>query len=307
MPITMRNQKKKPPPRPPPPNFSKYKSKSTYNLNQPNQNSNLIEWSPPNSPTTDRNRHFGGSVSSSFSSSTSSLASSKKSFELESPVSSNLWPLSNQHNCVPNNSVAINTNGTFQSYLVPPPSISAKSNLTSSNGLNIPSVFGPTIIRPQTAKKSTKVENAKLPSPTLPMPKIPPPSPPKVDVEVETSYGVALYDYPGSDPSDLTFQEGDIIIIIKRINNEWLYGKNFDKEGMFPENFIEVQVPLKSEENIVTAVYDFKPEMEGDLGFQAGEKIKIIRKISEEWLYGRSENGEGQFPRNFVNRIPKNL
>ncbi|XP_030746279.1 uncharacterized protein B0303.7 [Sitophilus oryzae] len=294
--------KKKPPPRPPPPNFGKYKSKSTLNLNQPNQNVNLIEWSPPNSPKIERVRQFGGSVSSSFSSSTSSLASSKKSFEFELPISNNVWPIQASSNSVPQNN-----GGSFQSYITPiTNNSSTKSGYSSS--LNVPLFFGsttvPTIIRPHI--KKTKTEDCST-SGSPPMPSIPPPSPPKVETEIETPYGIALYDYPASHTSDLGLQVGDVVIFLGRINDDWIHGRVLDKEGIFPEQFVDVKVPLKGEENTVTALYDFSGQVPEDLSFKEGQKIKVTKKISEEWLYGELNGKFGQFPSNFVNRVPTKL
>lgn len=91
-----------------------------------------------------------------------------------------------------------------------------------------------------------------------------------------------------------------MVHLIRRVNKEWLYGQVCDKEGMFPENFIQIEVPLPEETNLVTALYEFTPEISGDLELKPGQKIKIIREVSKDWLYGESEGKYGQFPRNFV-------
>lgn len=208
--------KKKPPPRPPPPNFAKYKSKSSFNLNQPFES--LIEWSPPNSPTVERTHTFGGSVSSSFSSSTSSLASSKKSFEYDVPVTNNLWP--------------INTNGNYQNHLKPNTplqqtvqygkpntSVPKQASIPKQNNVskvNVPTIFGPTIIRAQVPKmkpSERKQNNSDPPSPVLPMPSVPPPKPPKEVSDVEVPFGIALYDYESTDPRDLSFQVSFLLLL----------------------------------------------------------------------------------------------
>ncbi|XP_049821624.1 uncharacterized protein B0303.7 [Aethina tumida] len=281
------NTKKKPPPRPPPPNLSKYKSKSTFNLN--NQLDNLIEWSPPNSPKAERSQQFGGSVSSSFSSSTSSLASSKKSFEFDLPTN---WPT---------NIPVIQT---------------TMKNTTSanSNPVNVPSLFGPTIIRAKEGKKNLKIKpditySVFKEADSPPMPSIPPPSPPKEVADIDTPYGIAEYDFPASHPSDLGIQIGDVVFLIRRINSEWLYGKivgkDGEREGMFPANFIDIKVPLPNENNTVTALFEFRPQMAGDLALKPGQQVTVTRIVNSDWLYGTSNGESGQFPSNFVDRIPK--
>ncbi|XP_077294642.1 uncharacterized protein LOC143917114 isoform X3 [Arctopsyche grandis] len=169
-----------------------------------------------------------------------------------------------------------------------------------------------------------------------PMPTMPPPPPPTLDVtdffandtpsgdwlnpimtedfEVdEEPYGIALYDFPGSHNDDLPFKANDKIRLLRQLNDEWLYGRaRSGMEGMFPANFVDIKVPLKTEvvEEIVhyvTAMFDFVPQQEGDLGFAVGSKIKVLAKMNEEWLYGELSSNQGQFPANYVDHIPDGL
>lgn len=82
-------------------------------------------------------------------------------------------------------------------------------------------------------------------------------------------------------------------------------------EGMFPANFVDIKVPLKPEsssnEVYVTAMYDFVPQQEGDLGFMTGNKIKVIARMNDEWLYGELGMNQGQFPANYVDNVPSGL
>lgn len=300
------NGKKKPPPRPPPPNLTKYRSKSIHNLHQPQNQvvDNLIEldWSPPHSPQVDTKGNnygaFGGSVSSSFSSSTSSLASSKKSFECEN---STFWPQ------LPPPSAIIKPTAGQQSNILRNNQSATSNSQKSCQSVFYQSQSGPTIIRGQPLKKNrNKIEVTEAPPFSPPMPCIPPPSPPKEVGEVETPYGIALYDFPATSPEDLPLSTNDVVLLIKRINADWLYGKVLDREGMFPAKFVDIQVPLPND-NYVTALYDFRPETPDDLQLKAGQIVLVTRKISEDWLYGQSNGQFGQFPSNFVDRIPKNL
>ncbi|KAF5284754.1 hypothetical protein FQA39_LY04479 [Lamprigera yunnana] len=280
--------KKKPPPRPPPPNLDKIRSKSAWNLNQQFDGIPLIDLSPPESPKNflaTRNRAFGGSVSSSFSSSTSSLASSKKSFECD------------------------NVNVDPWSIPAPPNSLTQSTFYISSNSLSVPQISVPTIIRPQSNKKnvfkSSCVPYEREQSP--PMPSIPPPSPPKEIDEVVVPYGIALYNYQALQPDDLALQIEDIVFLMRRINSEWFYGRVEEREGMFPAAFISVQVPLPEDDRVVTAIYEFKPQVPGDLKLTPGQTVHVTSRVSNEWLMGESAGKTGQFPANFIDRIPSTL
>lgn len=41
--------------------------------------------------------------------------------------------------------------------------------------------------------------------------------------------------------------------------------------------------------------------------FQEGAKITVISRISADWLYGEYNGRKGQFPVNYVNRLPRNI
>ncbi|GJQ66993.1 hypothetical protein Trydic_g21922 [Trypoxylus dichotomus] len=301
--VTNQNIKKKPPPRPPPPDFTKMRSKSAWNLNQASDNICLFEWSPPSSPKS-TNRNFGGSISSSFSSSTSSLASSKKSFEYDtSPFNVTPWNFTNNIGNAPQGNILL-------------PTIATTTTSTTTNPV-VPQISVPTIIRAQPPKKPIKPNMKPVPRcvtpPCLshlpvdnspPMPSIPPPSPPKDVDETVAPFGIALYDFPGSQNGDLPLQENDIVLLLKQIDKGWMYGRIGDREGIFPANFIDIQIPLPEiDEKFVKAIYQFQPQLPGDLGLTPGQIVKVLQKVSDEWLLGESNGQKGQFPANFVTNL----
>ncbi|XP_077470151.1 nephrocystin-1 [Stigmatopora argus] len=60
-------------------------------------------------------------------------------------------------------------------------------------------------------------------------------------------------------------------------------------------------VPPESEPFFYTALSDFKGDQEGDLPFQLGESIKIIRKTSDGWWLAENTKGEkGVVPRTYL-------
>lgn len=153
--------------------------------------------------------------------------------------------------------------------------------------------------------------------PSPPMPSIPPPAPPSeylTEFNEETTgsrespYGIALYDFPASQPDDLPLKEGDVVSLIKVINDDWLEGRVGSRQGMFPANFIDIKVPLPgSSGNIVNALYTFNGETWEDLTFEEGAKITVLSRLSDNWLYGECNGKRGQFPVNYIDRIPFNF
>uniref|UniRef100_A0A2I2ZD80 Neutrophil cytosol factor 2 n=1 Tax=Gorilla gorilla gorilla TaxID=9595 RepID=A0A2I2ZD80_GORGO len=49
----------------------------------------------------------------------------------------------------------------------------------------------------------------------------------------------ALFSYEATQPEDLEFQEGDIILLLSKVNEEWLEGECKGKVGIFPKVFVE--------------------------------------------------------------------
>ncbi|XP_072933404.1 uncharacterized protein l(3)05822 isoform X2 [Epargyreus clarus] len=166
-----------------------------------------------------------------------------------------------------------------------------------------------------------------------PMPSIPPPPPPPIvdeDLPVVWSeevpdfafpevaesppseeeaepYAVALFDYFTDHPDDLCFSVNTKIKLIRRVDDEWLYGSvRSGAQGLFPSNYVEVKVPLPNETpkppsiGRAKALYDFEPVQTGDLRFSVGDTINVLTKINEEWYFGECNNMKGQFPVNYV-------
>ena len=54
---------------------------------------------------------------------------------------------------------------------------------------------------------------------------------------VQSEY-VALYTYESPEPGDLTFREGDVILVTQR-EGEWWSGGIGDRTGVFPSNYVK--------------------------------------------------------------------
>ncbi|XP_008204006.1 E3 ubiquitin-protein ligase SH3RF3 isoform X2 [Nasonia vitripennis] len=116
-------------------------------------------------------------------------------------------------------------------------------------------------------------------------------------------YGRAIYDYISKVPGDLSFRKGDIIILRKKIDNNWYHGECGSNHGVFPLSYVQVMTPLPPHVPQCKALYDFRmsnDEEDGCLTFNKGEVISVIRRVDENWAEGKLLDRIGIFPLAFV-------
>ena len=148
-------------------------------------------------------------------------------------------------------------------------------------------------------------------------------APVSVPTPVPTGHGsaTALYDYEASVADDLPFITGAEIVLLERIDADWMRGTYNGREGIFPANFVEVTrepsapepKPKQEQEPTATppsnpgatglaeALYDYDATEASDLPFKAGMGIVLLERLDAEWYRGSCAGKEGIFPANLVN------
>ncbi|KFQ75267.1 SH3 domain-containing protein 19 [Phaethon lepturus] len=136
---------------------------------------------------------------------------------------------------------------------------------------------------------------------------------------------VARFEYIGDQKDELSFSEGETIILKEYVNEEWAKGELRGTSGIFPLNFVEVieDLPgigmstgaaLKNKVEVSSslpqnnrrsaewceALHDFTAETKDDLSFKKGDYIQILEQVDSEWYRGRLNEKEGIFPAVFV-------
>ncbi|XP_068961610.1 SH3 domain-containing protein 19 isoform X2 [Petaurus breviceps papuanus] len=142
---------------------------------------------------------------------------------------------------------------------------------------------------------------------------------------------VARFEYIGDQKDELSFSEGEMIVLKEYINDEWARGERNGKTGIFPLNFVEIvedlsdqstniaavsskRTPLNTRRNAsgshlqkdscsgewCEALHDFIAETDEDLPFKKGDRILIIEHLDSDWYRGRLNSTEGIFPAVFV-------
>ncbi|XP_008939936.1 PREDICTED: SH3 domain-containing protein 19-like, partial [Merops nubicus] len=127
---------------------------------------------------------------------------------------------------------------------------------------------------------------------------------------------VARFEYIGDQKDELSFSEGETIILKEYVNEEWAKGELRGTSGIFPLNFVEViedlpgtgmnmfakELGFNNRRSVewCEALHDFTAETKGDLSFKKGDFIQILEQVDLEWYRGRLNEKEGIFPAVFV-------
>ncbi|XP_068798372.1 SH3 domain-containing protein 19 isoform X3 [Struthio camelus] len=134
---------------------------------------------------------------------------------------------------------------------------------------------------------------------------------------------VARFEYIGDQKDELSFSEGETIILKEYVSEEWAKGELRGTSGIFPLNFVEViedlpetgigaslknkvevssSLPQNNRHSVewCEALHDFTAETKDDLSFKKGDCIQILEQVDSEWYRGRLNEKEGIFPAVFV-------
>ncbi|CAX42158.1 actin-binding protein, putative [Candida dubliniensis CD36] len=166
------------------------------------------------------------------------------------------------------------------------------------------------------------------------------PSAPKAEETKKQSVtATAEYDYEKDEDNEIGFSEGDLIIDIEFVDDDWWQGKHAEtgEVGLFPATYVSLNeksadkeeeeeeeeapapslpsregtqappaLPSRSEQKpaskTATAEYDYEKDEDNEIGFAEGDLIIEIEFVDDDWWQGKhSKTGEvGLFPANYV-------
>ena len=147
--------------------------------------------------------------------------------------------------------------------------------------------------------------------------------------QLECPHAIALHNYVASRESELSFECGDMIQLLRDIGNGFLEGSCNGCKGVFPTSFVAVIKPLTEftevvpdvSQNIIDsrkikqeitqevkrtrlkAIYDYKSNIDADLNFSKGEIIIFLEIVDDDWMKGELKGKTGIFPTSYVQKL----
>ncbi|KAJ8352455.1 hypothetical protein SKAU_G00239310 [Synaphobranchus kaupii] len=116
----------------------------------------------------------------------------------------------------------------------------------------------------------------------------------------------ALCNYRGNVPGELNIKPGDIIILRRKVDENWYHGEANGSSGLVPANIVHVVNQLPQPLPLCRALYDFdikdkdQEDAKDCLTFFKGDIISVIRRVDENWVEGKLGEKVGIFPIQFT-------
>lgn len=126
---------------------------------------------------------------------------------------------------------------------------------------------------------------------------------------MEGQYVVAIYDFTETESGDLGIYKGDVVRIVKQIDDNWLEGQIQGKTGNFPRSFVQVlNLPdvLPAGQKLFACCTDYRAETPNDLTIMRGDVIVGTSAIDEYWWRGQKQFTTGAFPLSHVYELDLN-
>ncbi|XP_039995171.1 sorbin and SH3 domain-containing protein 1 isoform X2 [Xiphias gladius] len=131
---------------------------------------------------------------------------------------------------------------------------------------------------------------------------------------IERTPAMARFDFRAETLKELPFQKGDIVYIIRQVDQNWYEGEHHGRVGIFPRSYVELLPPTEKaqpkksvpvqvlEYGEAVARFNFNGDTVVEMSFRKGERITLIRRVDENWYEGKisGTNRQGIFPVTYV-------
>lgn len=118
------------------------------------------------------------------------------------------------------------------------------------------------------------------------------------------------YNFSPKTEMELGLNAGEIVTIVRQIDQNWYEGKVDGRRGIFPVSYVEDASASPSHATTANvqrfeAMYNYKPQNLDELELLKGDRINVHECCDDGWFVGTSERtgAFGTFPGNYVRKI----
>ncbi|XP_048456884.1 SH3 domain-containing protein 19 isoform X2 [Rhincodon typus] len=204
----------------------------------------------------------------------------------------------------------------------PPPKISSAPNQLhrSSSEVGINSTAG------KSSPRVLSKINPKGPMPQKKRPALPPRPAPGHPLYnkymLPVPHGIAECNVSSTVPGELSFQQGEVLILKQCTSRSFQCQKGFDT-GEVPSSCLKIITPMDEEEVKQTGkksftseqqlgenrvphaivLHDFTADQNDELNLKSGDTVFLVERLDKDWYSGKCKGHTGIFPANFVKVI----
>ena len=146
-------------------------------------------------------------------------------------------------------------------------------------------------------------------------------------------YAISIYNFVPQFENELGFNEGDMVFLLRHVDNDWSEGEMDGQRGIFPRSYINIIVDCSHKQELgdleflsfeqpetqqtglylqpsayYRVAFSFSAETETDLSLCAGDLVRIISQNDQHWCFVENSSGEvGQCPVNHLDTCEENI
>ncbi|XP_032060002.1 vinexin [Aythya fuligula] len=137
---------------------------------------------------------------------------------------------------------------------------------------------------------------------------------------LEYGEALALYNFRGELPVELSFRKGERVCLVRRVDEHWYEGRisGTSRQGIFPASYVQrpaVGAPASTpptpspsyngseiQWTPYRALYQYRPQNADELELQEGDRVDVMQQCDDGWFVGVSRRTQkfGTFPGNYV-------
>ncbi|XP_059488491.1 dynamin-binding protein-like [Neocloeon triangulifer] len=127
-------------------------------------------------------------------------------------------------------------------------------------------------------------------------------------------YCVGLFPFTAQFDNELSFGEGEIIMMSCHVDQDWIKGSCNGRQGIFPASFVNIVVDCPSSSKdpsgltvggFAKLIFDFQAQTSGDVTVREGETVFLMYPTGDDqwWMVKKADGTSGLCPSNYLEHL----